>query len=191
MKNAGFLLAMIFWVILMHGASFGSQSDPGSGQASSQNRQGATAETEAKGNENGQVAREKDAAGSSLDRNQTSPIVRAGSLVKPRTPARPPKSVSPHQIRSAKTAANGNLSAANKPADTLESRQSGSGTSTGILHKTATPHSVAVRLTADSVNGQQFKNSRNPGARMATSGGSPNSTHGTAVINGSDIKRKP
>jgi hypothetical protein len=190
MRKARVLLPMIFWAVLVHSASFGSQSDQGSGPASSQNQQTATAETAAKGNENGQVKAETE-AGSNLDRNQTKPTTEARSLAKPHVAARRAKPVSRRQTRSATTAARGSLSEPSTPADNLALHQNGSSTSTGILHKTANPRSVPVPLTADSVNGQQFKNVREPGARMASSGGSASSSRGTAAINGSDMKRKP
>jgi hypothetical protein len=188
MRQTRILLPMIFWAALGHGASIWSQSSRGPGQASSQ---AATPETADHGNENGRVTAEKDEARSDLDRNQTGPTVKARSSAKLHSVTSRAKPVSHLQVRSANTAPNGSLSAPNTSADNSELRQNGSSMSTDIPHKTANPHSVPIPLTADSVNGQQFKNARDPGARMATSGGAANSMRGTAVINGSDIKRKP
>jgi hypothetical protein len=43
----------------------------------------------------------------------------------------------------------------------------------------------------DSVNGLQFRNSRNPGSHLAGGGGPATIARGTAVINGTDVKRRP
>jgi hypothetical protein len=53
------------------------------------------------------------------------------------------------------------------------------------------PYRSTAPASAFSVNGEHFRNSRNPGARLATTGGPANSTHSTAAINGSEMKRKP
>jgi hypothetical protein len=51
--------------------------------------------------------------------------------------------------------------------------------------------SQSVLPSAVSVNGQQRKNSRSPGARLTASGGPATIARGTAAINGTDMKRKP
>jgi Sperm antigen HE2 len=58
--------------------------------------------------------------------------------------------------------------------------------SQAVSHRNLPAPSSAV-----SVNGQQFKNSRDPGAHLAVSGGPLTSSRGTAAINGTDMKRKP
>jgi len=55
----------------------------------------------------------------------------------------------------------------------------------------AVSHRPSGPASAVSLNGQQFKNSRDPGARLAVSGGRLTSPTGTAVINGTNMKRKP
>jgi len=55
-----------------------------------------------------------------------------------------------------------------------------------VSHRNLSAPSSAVSL-----NGQQFKNSRDPGARLAVSGGPLTSSRGTAAINGTNMKRKP
>ncbi len=52
------------------------------------------------------------------------------------------------------------------------------------VHRPATP-SPAV-----SVNGQQFRNSRRPGARLVANGAPATTARGTAAINGTDMKPK-
>jgi len=51
--------------------------------------------------------------------------------------------------------------------------------------------SLYAPSSAVSVNGQQFKNSRDPGAHLAISGGPLTAAKGTAAINGTNMKRKP
>ena len=65
--------------------------------------------------------------------------------------------------------------------------------------KTASPSQTkrsamaACRLPSShvAVNGQQFKNSRDPGAHLGNQRRAPDFSGGTAVINGTDMKRKP
>jgi hypothetical protein len=202
MKRSRFLLPMIPWAVIswaviswtvqVHAASVGLQSD----QASKASSQAATGEASATGDENGRAQSEKDQASnnsgrSNLDRNETNPAAGRKSVVKPRRAARPAKPASSHQPRSAKTAANESFPAGSAPSANSEFHLTGPSTSTSNLHKTVVARSTPVSLPAVSVNGQQFKNARNPGARMASSGGPANSTRGTAAINGSDMKRKP
>jgi hypothetical protein len=51
--------------------------------------------------------------------------------------------------------------------------------------------SLSAPSSAVSVNGQQFKNSRDPGGHLAISGGPITSARGTAAINGTNMKHKP
>jgi hypothetical protein len=50
---------------------------------------------------------------------------------------------------------------------------------------------LSAPSSAVSVNGQQFKNSRDPGAHLAVSGGPLAAARGTAAINGTNMKRRP
>jgi hypothetical protein len=59
------------------------------------------------------------------------------------------------------------------------------------IPKQAVSHRISAPSSAVSVNGQQFKNSRDPGAHLAVSGGPLTSSRGTAAINGTNMKRKP
>jgi hypothetical protein len=69
-----------------------------------------------------------------------------------------------------------------------------------LSHRNGITPSVSTSVTrrqsptparAIAVNAQQTKSSRDPGAHMAVSGGPANSTHGTAAISGTNMKRKP
>jgi hypothetical protein len=185
MKTAKILLATIFWAVITRGACVGLQS----AQAPSMNHQTVAGEG-AKGNENTQAQTGKDEAVNSPDRSQTAPASPARTAAKGRTVVRPTKPAPSHPVSSAKKPANESLPAANTLADQPKSHPTGSSTSTGSPHKTVNPRSAPVPSYAESLNGQQFKNSRVPGSRMASAGGPANSTRGTAAINGSDMKRK-
>jgi len=66
-----------------------------------------------------------------------------------------------------------------------------SGTSDGVTNRTVIHGTVPARTgTVAALGGEQFRNRRDPGARLASSGGPANSTRGAAVINGSDMRRK-
>jgi hypothetical protein len=69
--------------------------------------------------------------------------------------------------------------------------QMGSRAATNVPNKASRPHSPAAPSSAVSVNGQQFRNSRDPGARLAASGGIATTARGTATINGTNMKHKP
>jgi len=51
--------------------------------------------------------------------------------------------------------------------------------------------SLPAPSSAVSVNGQQFKNARDPGAHLAITGGPLTAARGTAAINGTNMKHRP
>jgi len=64
--------------------------------------------------------------------------------------------------------------------------------SAGILGGVGDHDRRSVRPpVAAALDGQQFRNAHNPGASLAIRRGPASSSGGTAVINGSDMKRKP
>jgi hypothetical protein len=60
-----------------------------------------------------------------------------------------------------------------------------------VPNQAVSHRSLSAPSSAVSVNGQQFKNARDPGAHLAVSGGPLTAVRGTAVINGTNMKRKP
>jgi len=84
-----------------------------------------------------------------------------------------------------------NTTRASTPPDTLDFRQSSLGTTTGISKRTVSRNNVTHPSPAAFLSGQQFKNSRDPGARMAASGGGATAARGTASIDGTGMKPKP
>jgi hypothetical protein len=191
MSKAKVLFPMIFWAVLVGGASFGSRSGQAQEHTSSQSGE-KSAKSSPTGNNDTHPLGEKDQTTEYLpsDENQKSfATIKAGTRkhLPAVSPAKPPQN---RQLRSAKTPAAKDLQTEalqNVPG----SDQTGWSLSSGGPGKTIRPSRLAVHPSTVALNGQQFKNARDPGARMASSGGSANSARGTAVINGSDIKPKP
>jgi hypothetical protein len=189
MSKARVLLPLIFWAVLVHGASFEIQSGQAQQQTTSQSAEKGANSSRA-GSNGTQARGEKDLMGEYPDRNGKSfAIAKIGTRkhhpVVSR--AKPPQN---RQLRSAKTPAAKDLQTEalqNVPG----SHQTNPSLSSKGPGKTIGHFSLAVHPSTVALNGQQFKNSRDPGAHMATSGGPANSTRGTAVINGNDMKRKP
>ena len=77
-----------------------------------------------------------------------------------------------------------------EPESTPALKRISSNTATNIP-KPVSRRSPSVPSSAVSINGQQFKNSRVPGAHLVASGGQAITARGTGAINGTDMKRKP
>jgi hypothetical protein len=191
MSKAKVLLPLIFWAVLVGGASFGRQSNPARKQTAAISNEKSANGSRA-GNNDTQAHGEKDQTTeySSSDENRKNfGAVKAGSR-KHRPAVSNAKLPQNWQLHSAKTPAGKHLQTEalqNAPG----SHQTGPSLSFNGPGKTIRHSSLTVHPSTAALNGQQFKNARDAGARMVISGGSANSARGTAVINGSDIKRKP
>jgi hypothetical protein len=189
MKKARFLFGMIFWAVLVHGVSFGSQSGKAPEPTPSRSDEKSAANSSPDGSKDTQARGQKDENGKYSDENlQSFAAVKKGTL-KGRPTANHLKPTPSRQQRSGKTPATSNLRTETRNA--LDSRQISSSTPSEVPNKPLQHPNLALPPPTTALNGQQFKNPRNPGARMTASGVSANATRGTAVINGSDIKRKP
>jgi len=93
-----------------------------------------------------------------------------------------------HPVRSAKATGSVRGQATGK---VINLRQTGATTSTDSPSKTVNRRSVPVSGSSVALNGNHFKNNRDPGARLAISGGPLTGTKGTAVINGTNMKHNP
>jgi hypothetical protein len=182
MKKTRFLFATIFWALLVHGASFGSQSgkapqqtpSPSGGKSANNGSPDGSKDTQTRGeNEN-----EKGFPGS----RQSTPKHRPFASHANQGPSR--------QLHSSKMPTANNLRT-KTPRNAPDSHQTSSTAPSEVPNKPPRHAGIPVPPPTAALNAQQFKNSRDPGARMATSGGSANSPRGTAVINGSAMKRKP
>jgi hypothetical protein len=64
-------------------------------------------------------------------------------------------------------------------------------TAVPVQSQAVSHRSLSAPSSAVSVNGHQFRKSRDPGAHLAISGGPLTAARGTAAINGTNMKRKP
>jgi len=182
MKIARWVFLTMIAVSLLQDTSVASQASPASQQTPSQSGHPSAGDQQKNGevrDENGQVGAEEP------DERAKGPAgVSKSAEHRPR--ASYSKPVSRHQH----PAAAGNA----RPA-TLENGMAfhhvGSTTSSAVPNKTVNHRSIPAPSAAVSVNGQQFRSARDPGARLAVSGGPLTATRGTAAINGSNMKRKP
>jgi hypothetical protein len=198
MKITRFLFASLFVAGLMPEAGFGYSFAQVVQEASSRNAETATS-TAADGQKEAQAPNGKTQASGNPDGKSTTSKsisktkIKRGPIVSPAKPAPIHR-----QARSANAPMANNL----PPAATENALHSqtapstaASNTSAAIPHKTQSYQQsyqkTSASASAFSINGERFKNSRQPGARLAINGGPSGSTHGAAAINGSDMKRKP
>lgn len=183
MKTTRFLLVMIVGTGLLQGTGFAQQSNSASQQTPSQSRE-TFASDSSDGQKDGQIRR------AGIPHGERS-AERGTRHVRQRRPKQShPKPAPSHQLHSDKTRAASNPRT-EMPENGKGFQQRGSTASTGIPNRVVNHRSVPVPAPTVAINGQQFRNSRDPGARMATSGGPTSSTRATGAINGSAIKRKP
>ena len=188
MKTARFLFLMMIAAGWLRGTGFASQSNSASQQTPSQSRE--TSDSP-EGQKDGQVRSEKNKMGAgNSDVGQDSPEHKTKHLTQSRPNQSHAKPAPSHQVCSVKTLATSNLRT-QMPENGQGFQQKGSPASTGISNRVGNHHSVPVPPPTVAVNGQQFRNPRDPGARLASSGGPLTATGGTAAINGTNIKRKP
>jgi len=180
---------MTIGAVLLQGTSYGRQSNSASQQTPSQSRE-TTHSSE--GQKDGQVRGETNQTGAGdSDVAENSPERRTRHVTQRRPKQSHARPAAPHhQVRSGRTPVASSL----RP-ETLENgmgfHQMGSTTSNGIPNKTINHHGSPVPSPTGAINGQQFKSPRDPGARLASSEGPLTATRGTAVINGTNMKRKP
>jgi hypothetical protein len=100
------------------------------------------------------------------------------------------KPVSMHQARPAKAPAKNSPRADTEriaaPPEPMDAKAA-----THIPNKAVSHQGPPAISSSVAVNGQRFKNSRDPGARLAASGGPATVARGTAAINGTNMTRKP
>lgn len=189
MKTTRFLFLTTVGAVLLQGISLASQSNSVPQQTHSQSRE---ASDSSEGQKDGQVSREKNQTGAGDSDVGQNSRERRTSHVTQRRPNQSHARLAPlnHQVRSGKTAVASSL----RP-ETLENgmgfHQMGSTTSNGIPNKTINHRGAPIPSPTGAIKLQQFKNTRDPGARLASSGGPLTATRGTAVINGTNMKRKP
>jgi hypothetical protein len=186
MKRVHRLFVLMIAAVLSSGTSLAAQASPAPQQANLQNSEKSAErqKDDVRNDNEKEQARPKQA---DEDQEQSGDVMR--TTTKHRPSASHAKQVPIPRAHPAKTQTkNSPRTDAGKVAP-LE--QMGSTAAASIRSEAVGHHSPTVPSSAVSVDGQQFKNSRDPGARLAVSGGPPASARGTAAINGTTMKRKP
>ena len=190
MKNLRFLFVMFFSGLLISGTSFAGQSAQAWQQSPAQDSEKASekATDAALPKQSGPVRGTKDTGGF-LDQKRKSPTLGKkptpkGSLAGER------KSASTHPLRTVRAADTPSLQPT-APAAAVGSHPSGAGVAPHAPKGSVSDRNLPSKSLTAGLTGQQFKNSREPGARLAVSGGPQNSTKGTAAISGTGMKPKP
>jgi len=188
MRTAHFLLSMMIAVALLQGTSLTSQANSVPQQTASQSR-GTSDSSE--GQKDGQARSEKSQTGEADPGvRQNKPERGTSHVTQRRLNQSHAKQAPSHQVRPGRTPVASSL----RP-ETLENgvgaHQTGSSTSSGSRSRAINYRSAPVPPRVVGVNGQQFRSSRDPGARLASSGGPVTTTKGTAALNGTNMKRRP
>jgi hypothetical protein len=184
MKTVRFFFVLVA-AALLPGTSLAQQADRASQQSSSQ-----------RGERSGD--RQKDEIHNDKDKARPNPADEAQaqlagvtrSTTKRRLSAGHSKPVPTYRVRPVRKPT-ANSPQVHEPGSVVPLEPTGSKTDTKTSNNVASRRSPSVPSSAVSVNGQQFKNSRDPGARLAASGGPATIARGTAAINGTGMKRKP
>jgi len=185
MKGMRFLFVLMMASVLPRGTSVAQPTDHPSHQAISQSGEKSADQ------ETNEVRSDKDQARSKQgDESQPEPAVVRRTSVKHRPSAGHPKTVPGHQSRPAKTHTKNNARI-EAPGRVALPEKMASKAATSSPNRAVSRRSPSAPSPAVSVNGQQFRNSRDPGAHLAVSGGPLATARGTAAINGTNMKRKP
>jgi cytoskeletal protein RodZ len=200
MTRIRILLPMIFLAVLGHSAVIKMQSGQAQEPASAPSSEKSNSSNSTSGGSGPSSDQDKttqvrgQSERSSFDQEGTNFAAASTNPVKRRPSASQAKPVSARQPASSKTRATGVVR--ESPSIISDAHPTGPANSTGAKSaemptKTLQHGNVPAAPPPAALKGQQFKNSRDPGARMAASGGPANSTRGATGISGSDIKRKP
>jgi hypothetical protein len=191
MKNAGFFLVMMAFLALsamiLSGAdAFARQSSSAPESTSSSSRDAAIAHPSSDSSPDNQIGDAK-SAGDKNSHARNSLLPAKKNPLPPASRRPQPKAPAPNPAHSTST------TIANKP--TMMPAENNSSHPNGLAPPVSTSavnrHSIPAPSPAIAANAQQIKRSHDPGAHLAVSGGPANSTHGTAAISGTNMKRKP
>jgi hypothetical protein len=185
MKKVRILFVWMTAAVFLPGASLAQEGDHPSQQVVSQSGEKSAAQ------QNETVRGDKDQSrpiGTDQNREEPATVTRTTAKHRPGTSRSKPAPT--YRARSI-TKPTANSPRKDEPGRIAPVEQIGSKTVANIPNKAVSRHRPSVPSSAVSVNGQQFKNSRDPGAHLAASGGPATTARGTAAINGTEMKRKP
>jgi hypothetical protein len=181
MKRARIFFVMMIAAVSLPDANLAAQASPAPQQAVSQSSEKSADQ------QKDEVRNEKDQARPKESQEQSADVTRTASKSRPASHSKP---VQAHKARPARTATT-NGARTEAPGSLTGLEPMGSKADTKISNKAVSRRSPSIPSSAVSVNGQQFRNSRDPGAHLAASGGPATTARGTAALNGTDVKRKP
>jgi cytoskeletal protein RodZ len=185
MKIVRFLLVMIIVVVWLPGTSLAHRADHPSQQAASQS--GDKSNSGYQGDVG--VREENDPTRSEeADRDSKRSADVTTTTTKHRSSLSHPQPAVSHPRRPFKTPAT-NYARIDTPRTVIGPQETSLKTA-AVPNQAISHRSLSAPSSAVSVNCQQFKNSRDPGAHLAFSGGPPAAARGTAAINGTNMKRK-
>jgi hypothetical protein len=186
MKPVRFFFVMVIAAVLLPGTSFARQADHPSQQAASQRGDKSDSDQgdiEVRdGNDQTRLGEANQISKHSAYRTKTTTKRRSSTIH-----SQPAVS---HPQRLNKTPAT-NGARIDTPATVTGPQATSLKTAIPVPNQAIGHRSLSAPSSAVSVNGQQFKNSRDPGAHLAISGGPLTAARGTAAINGTNMKRKP
>jgi hypothetical protein len=185
MKTVRFFFALMIAAVLLLGTSLAQEGDHRSQQVVSRS------DEKSADHQKGEVRNDKDQARPNPgDEAQAQLTDVTRSTTKRRLSASHSKPVPTYRARPVKKPTANSLRN-DEPGSIAPLEQMGSKMVSNIPNKVASRRSPPIPSSAFSVNGQQFRNSRDPGAHLAASGGPATTARGTAAINGTETKRKP
>jgi len=184
MKTARFLFWIMIEAVLLTGTALARTSSSAPQPASAQNEKSGSDQQK-----DADVHPDKDQSrsGEAIDEaivGQKRPAANVTRTANQRPSASRTKPPTSHQPHSTKTLATN--SRTNPPGSILAPQPT-----KAAAAKAVNQRSVPALPPTASLNGQQFKNSRDPGSRLAVSGGPLTAARGAAALNGSNMKRKP
>jgi hypothetical protein len=185
MKTVRSFFALIIAAVLLLGTSLAQEGDHPSQQVVSRNGEKSADQ------QKDEVRNDKDQARPKpSDEAQAQLADLTRSTTKRRLSASHSKPVPTYRARPIKKPTANSPRIAN-PESVAPLEPMGSKADTKISNNVVSHRNPPVPSSAVSVNGQQFRNARDPGAHLAASGGPATIARGTAAINGTAMKRKP
>ncbi|HXW91191.1 MAG TPA: hypothetical protein VEK33_11650 [Terriglobales bacterium] len=186
MRKARLLFVMILFALLTRGTGWASQSK----QAPEQPALPSDETSLNKSSPDTQIHGPNEPTDKYSDENHRSFAARKDGTRQHRPAAGHAKPAPSRPLRSGKTSAANDLRTGT-PRNVLDSHQTGSAKSPAIPNKLLPRRGMPVPPPTVALSGQHFKNSRDPGARMASSGGPASATRSPAALNGTNMKPKP
>jgi len=180
MRSAQFVFVMVIGAVLLPGTGLAGQSNQVSEPALPHDKSPDRSK-------DSQTAGEKDQTGTYWNDNPKTLVDRKGGVPERRPvgvgpkPAAHPRSGKPLAVNDPRSETGRNV---------LDSNPTSSTRSSDVPDKTLKHPSVPVPAPTVAIDGQQFRSSRHPGARMTSSGGPANATRSRG-INGTGMKPKP